>query len=216
MYKPKPVLPRAFQRLTTILITLLGLALVVGCTPPNKPESTKAPISLPTSTPAVAATPTPIFTVIPTAARTARPCSPASLESGTVGIGLLDKPMDYHVVLPPCYVEQTEKRYPVLYLLHGQNATQDQWLRLGVAEAAERLMLAGDIPPFLIVLPFDHSYKQPREYRFGEVFLDQLIPTIDRDYRSLTKRESRAIGGRTFRARERGIYRCHCQPRRTL
>jgi enterochelin esterase-like enzyme len=103
--------------------------------------------------------------------------------------------MDYHVILPPCYAEQTEKHYPVLYLLHGQNATQDQWLRLGIAEAAERLMLAGDIPPFLIVLPFDHSYKQPREYRFEEVFLEQLIPTIDQGYRTLAKRDSRAIGG---------------------
>lgn len=112
-----------------------------------------------------------------------------------VGAELLDKPMDYHVLVPPCYVEQVEKSYPVLYLLHGQNADQEQWLRLGLAETAGRLMSEDEIPAFLIVLPFDHSPKQPREYRFEQVFLEELIPQIAQDYRTLGGPEARAIGG---------------------
>ncbi len=103
--------------------------------------------------------------------------------------------MDYHVLLPPCYAEQPGQRYPVLYLLHGQNFTQDQWLDLGVAEHAERLMRSGDIPAYLIVLPFDHSFKQPREYKFEQVFIEQLVVQIDESYRTLAQPASRAIGG---------------------
>ena len=103
--------------------------------------------------------------------------------------------MDYHVLLPPCYAEQPGQRYPVLYLLHGQNFTQDQWLDLGIAKHAERLMRSGDIPAYLIVLPFDHSFKQPREYKFEQVFIEQLVVQIDESYRTLAQPAARAIGG---------------------
>jgi len=171
--------------------------LLFACTPvsptvPSAPEPTgTAPvIMLPAS--ATPSSPTP--TVSPTIAP--QPvCSLASLDSGAVGLDLLDKPMEYRVLLPPCYAELTDQRYPVLYLLHGQNFTQDQWIDLGVAENAGKLMLAGEISPFIIVLPFDHSYKQPREYRFEQVFIEQLIPEIDQNYRTLASPRTRAIGG---------------------
>ncbi len=145
--------------------------------------------------PPASATPSsPTPTVSPTIAP--QPvCSLASLDSGAVGLDLLDKPMEYRVLLPPCYAELTDQRYPVLYLLHGQNFTQEQWIDLGVAENAGKLMLAGEISPFIIVLPFDHSYKQPREYRFEQVFIEQLIPEIDQNYRTLAGPGTRAIGG---------------------
>lgn len=103
--------------------------------------------------------------------------------------------MDYYVILPPCYAEEPGRRYPVLYLLHGQNFDRDQWLRLGAAEKAQDLMLSGEIPPFLIVLPYDHSFKQPQEYRFEEVFVEQLLSEIDSNYRTRPERTARAIGG---------------------
>ncbi len=103
--------------------------------------------------------------------------------------------MDYHVILPPCYAESPHQRYPSLYLLHGQNFDEDQWLRLGVAETAQRLMQAGEIVPFIIILPFDHSFKQPRDYNFEEVFLSLLLPRIDAEYRTLARPQARAIGG---------------------
>jgi enterochelin esterase-like enzyme len=157
-----------------------------------RPASTPAASLAPAESAPVAAT---VAVAVQSPTPTQQTCSPASRESGTVGVGLLDKPMEYHVLLPPCYAERPDQRYPVLYLLHGQNATQEQWLNLGISQAAERLMLAGKIPPFLIVLPFDHSFKQPRDYRFEEVFLDHLIAEIDGTYRTLAARPARAIGG---------------------
>jgi enterochelin esterase-like enzyme len=190
--------PKGFNSKPDIIC--LGFLLVLmlsacAATESNEARPAFTPVAslAPVESAPVAATAT--VAVQPSTSPTQETCSPASRESGTVGVGLLDKPMEYHVLLPACYMERSDQRYPVLYLLHGQNATQEQWLNLGISQAAEQLMLAGKIPPFLIVLPFDHSFKQPRDYRFEEVFLEHLIAEIDGTYRTLPARPARAIGG---------------------
>ena len=108
---------------------------------------------------------------------------------------LLAKPMRYTVYLPPCYNFDKEQRYPVLYLLHGQGYTEDQWIRIGAVRSADQMIVSGDVPPFLMVFPFDYSYKQPAEYNFEDVFIKQLVPTIDGVYRTRPSAGQRAIGG---------------------
>ena len=132
---------------------------------------------------------------VPPPAPTDQVCSPLTRQAGSVGRGLLDKPMDYYVLLPPCYEQQSDQDYPVLYLLHGLGADQEQWLRLGIEEQAAGMMQSGEILPFLIVLPFDHSFRQPGEYRFEEVFLEHLLLEIETFYRTRPERSARAVGG---------------------
>lgn len=117
------------------------------------------------------------------------------LEQGSLSSALLPEPLEYRLYLPPCYDQDREQRYPALYLLHGQGFAHDQWDRLGVDESAEALILAGEIPPFLIVLPRDRSWAQPDEDPFGQALLAELIPHIDATYRTLPERRYRAIGG---------------------
>jgi len=85
--------------------------------------------------------------------------------------------------------------YPVLYLLHGQASTEDQWLDLGIFETADHLISTGAIPPLIIVMPYDKSYKQPTEDHFGEAIMDVVVPYIEATYRTQTDRSGRAIGG---------------------
>jgi enterochelin esterase-like enzyme len=108
---------------------------------------------------------------------------------------LLRLPLEYLVYLPPCYDQQADERYPVLYLIHGQNFNHDQWDRLGADQVADTLIASGDIPPFMIVMPRDRSWAQPTEDHFGQVVADQLVPYIDAHYRTLAERDYRAIGG---------------------
>lgn len=108
---------------------------------------------------------------------------------------LLPLPLEYRVYLPPCYDQQPEDHYPVLYMIHGQNFNDDQWDRLGVDETADALIAAGEIPPLIIVMPRDRSWAQPTEDRFGQVLVDELLPFIDENYRTLPDRSHRAIGG---------------------
>jgi len=116
-------------------------------------------------------------------------------EHGSLRNDLLPLPLDYLVYLPPCYDQQPERKYPVLYLIHGQNYNNDQWDRLGIDESADALIAGGQIPPLIIVLPRDRSWAQPTEDRFGQVIVESLVPWIDSNYRTLPERDYRAVGG---------------------
>jgi enterochelin esterase-like enzyme len=103
---------------------------------------------------------------------------------------------EYFIYLPPCYDEQTNVRYPVLYLLHGQTYKANQWIRLGAVDVVDELILSGKSVPFIIIFPDDrYWYSQDSGDTFGERLVDSLIPYIDRTYRTLPYRDDRAIGG---------------------
>jgi enterochelin esterase-like enzyme len=103
---------------------------------------------------------------------------------------------EYFVYLPPCYNQQTDLHYPVLYLLHGQTYKAEQWIRLGAVKAVDKLILSGKSTPFIIVFPDDrYWYSKDSGDTFGARLVDTLIPYIDKTYRTLPDREHRAIGG---------------------
>ena len=168
---------------------------ISGCgqMPPAPPVNTPVP-----ATATAIQTPTPAPTSQPpTLTPTPVVCTETTgnIEKGSIETSLLDKPMRYNIYLPPCYNFDESQRYPVLYLLHGQNSTEDQWIRIGAASAADKNISLKSSPPFIIVFPFDYSYKQPAEYKFEEVFTDLLIPQIDKTYRTQSTAAKRAIGG---------------------
>ena len=169
---------------------LLFIFFVTGCAakateipPTPQPSPTPTPTRLP-STPTVAA---------PTS--TPDPCLGARGQVEEVAFDSTSIP-SFYIYFPACYPYEAETHYPVLYLMHGQNYQADQWLRLGVAEQADALMTAGEIPPFLIVMPFNKaSWRGADVDEFGDVLVDELIPYIDETYRTLGTREYRALGG---------------------
>jgi enterochelin esterase family protein len=101
---------------------------------------------------------------------------------------------EFLIYLPPCYQAIDSRSYPVLYLLHGQTYTDDQWVRIGAVDHADRMILSGEIPPFIIVFPDDRYWNLPPGPGFGDRLLD-LVPYVDKNYRTLEDREHRAIGG---------------------
>ncbi len=102
---------------------------------------------------------------------------------------------EFLIYLPPCYTENTDERYPVLYLLHGQTYTADQWIRLGAADAINRLIRSGEALPFIIVFPDDHYWYTPAGTSFGGRLVNELVPYIDQTYRTNPDSRYRAIGG---------------------
>jgi enterochelin esterase-like enzyme len=107
----------------------------------------------------------------------------------------MNPPQEFRIYLPRCYDEKTEQRYPVLYLLHGQTYTDDQWIRLGTVEVIDDLILSGESVPFIIVFPDDRYWNLPPGPGFGQRLVEALIPYIDNTYRTLADRNHRAIGG---------------------
>jgi enterochelin esterase-like enzyme len=105
----------------------------------------------------------------------------------------------YRIYLPPGY-DQGDRRYPVLYLLHGWPYDERHWDVLGVDEAADAGIVAGVYAPFIIVLPGadeDGLYVTTSggTGSFEEQLVNELMPHIDATFRSVQTREARAIGG---------------------
>jgi enterochelin esterase-like enzyme len=103
-------------------------------------------------------------------------------------------PQEFMIYLPPCY-DEVQNRYPVIYLLHGQTYTQDQWVRLGVPSVADQLIHSGEATPFIVVFPDDHYWNSPAGAGFGNRLISNILPQVDSTYRTLNDPQYRALGG---------------------
>ena len=180
---------QAIKRMGTLLL-LLGASF--ACSPPDQPASTAIPPSAtapPPRPPTLIPSPFPTPTITPLACLT----KPGYLEEGS--LDSTNPPQEFRIYLPPCYDEKTDQRYPVLYLLHGQTYTEDQWIRLWAVDVTDKLILSGESVPFIIVFPDDRYWNLPPGPGFGQRLEEILIPYIDSTYRTLPDRNQRAIGG---------------------
>lgn len=116
------------------------------------------------------------------------------------------------VWLPPGYDADTTRRYPVMYMLDGQNVFDAKTSFIGVEwgadETADELIRAGKIPPIIIVA-IDNSGDRINEYtpfvdagrdggqaeRHLAFIVDTVKPLIDKTYRTRPERDGTAIGG---------------------
>jgi putative tributyrin esterase len=108
-----------------------------------------------------------------------------------------------NVYLPKGY-EQSEQRYPVIYLLHGLNGSESHWLLKGNAEQTlDRMMASGQLRPSIVIMPSDGGYGHGTFYidwydgsgNFEQYFLYDLIPEIDKHYRTIADRFHRVVAG---------------------
>ena len=102
-----------------------------------------------------------------------------------------------------------DKKYPVLYLLHGIGGDEKEWLKGGTPQIIlDNLFAEGKIKPMIVVLPNGRAMKDDRATgnimapdkvqafaTFERDLLDDLIPFIEKTYPALTDRENRAIAG---------------------
>lgn len=132
----------------------------------------------------------PVITVAPSDDCLRRP---GNLVNGEVATP--ERPIAFVAYLPPCYEESPDRRYPVLYLLHGQTFTADQWVRLGAPQAADELIHSGQAAPFIMVFPEDRYWNLQQGLRFGGYLLNEVIPYIDANFHTLPDRDHRALGG---------------------
>ncbi len=174
--------------IATWLSLLLGLS---ACSTPNEIIPTPS-VTIPPPTTTVTSTPSPIP---PTTTPTPLTClqQPGRVEANSVST--TEPAQDFLIYLPPCYSELTDQRYPVLYLLHGQTYTQDQWVRLGAQQVADQMFISGESLPFIIVFPDDRYWNLNAGAGFGDRFITALIPFVDANYHTLTDRDHRSLGG---------------------
>jgi enterochelin esterase-like enzyme len=164
------------------------ILVIAGCT--TSTAMTPTAISE-TAAPTMTAAPT---VIVPSPTATAPQCLSLPGTLGRDSLKTTQGAQEFIFYLPPCYFQFQTTAYPVLYLLHGQTYTDDQWVRIGAADAADRLIISGEAPPFIIVFPDDRSWNLVAGPGFGDRLL-ALIPYIDANFRTLADRDHRSIGG---------------------
>jgi enterochelin esterase-like enzyme len=168
------------------------LTALSACATPTEIPPTQTASPAPTGTSTATFTPSP---VPPTPTPTPLACltQPGQVKQDVVST--TNPPQEFLIYLPPCYEVQLDLEYPVLYLLHGQTYTQDQWVRLGVPSIADQLIHEGSVLPFIVVFPDDRYWNLVAGAGFGDRFINALIPHVDANYRTMNDREHRALGG---------------------
>jgi diacylglycerol O-acyltransferase / trehalose O-mycolyltransferase len=93
------------------------------------------------------------------------------------------------VLVPPGYAARPERRYPVLYLLHGRGGHFSDWTRYGGAERATAHT------PLIVVMPDggrDATYAGPE---WEGYHASQLVRWVDARFRTVAARRGRSIAG---------------------
>ena len=113
------------------------------------------------------------------------------------------------VYLPPGY-DDSDARYPVLYLLHGVLDSPEVWVEpvydgMTIQSTMDSLIGAGEIGPAIVVMPngrnaYGGSYyaNSPVSGNWADFIARDLVAHVDGEYRTLAKRESRAIFGHSM------------------
>lgn len=111
----------------------------------------------------------------------------------------------YTIYLPKSYDTQTDRKYPILYLLHGVMGTNLGWFHDQRAnEVADQLMASGEACEMIIVSPnaggnpptkFQNGYFNMPGWPYEDFFYKEFMPYIEKTYRVIGDKQHRAIAG---------------------
>lgn len=122
------------------------------------------------------------------------------------------------VYTPPDYDKDPTKKYPVFYLISGTTDTEDTFFKVGRTNVIlDNLIAEGKAKPMIIVMPYGNPAARIAEQKggakpadpidresadamsrmknFAEDMTKNIIPYVDKNYRTIANRENRAIGG---------------------
>ncbi len=119
----------------------------------------------------------------------------STVENLKLNSKLMAREMPYRIVLPTDYNSPTAKKtYPVIYLLHGLTGHFDNWTdKTKLAEYAAKYN-------YIIVTPegndgwYTDSASLPND-KYESYIVQELIPEVERKFRTISDREHRAIAG---------------------
>jgi len=108
-----------------------------------------------------------------------------------------------YVYTPPGYEKDKSKKYPVLYLQHGWGEDETAWSNQGHANLIIDNMIAeGKVKPFIIVMTYGMTNEVKmggmRNFKidpFQTVLVDELIPYVDANFRTIANQSHRAMAG---------------------
>ncbi len=138
------------------------------------------------------------------------------IEPGTVHSELLrgnplgdphERPV--YVYLPPGYDDDTERRYPTVYVIQGYTGQAAMWFnrnafQRSVPEMIDDVFARSDTPPAIVVYVDawtayggSQFLDSPATGRYHSYLCDEVVPWVDDGYRTLDDRDHRAITGKS-------------------
>lgn len=122
----------------------------------------------------------------------------AQVDTIEVQSQLMNKTLQAAVTVPGSYFSSND-HYPVLYLLHGGSGSFSDWHKK-VTEPGLVPRLANEYQLIIVtpgVGPSSYYYDSPQldSMRYESYIIQELIPFVDKNYRTIAKKESRAITG---------------------
>ena len=127
------------------------------------------------------------------------------VEEHTMKSEVLGAERNYTVYLPAGYDLNTERTYPVLYLLHGMDGTNKDWYERGhVKDVMDQLTASGEACEMIIVTPDAggsvregkwNGYFDMEGWHYEEFFFGEFVPLIEATYRIKADKAHRAIAG---------------------
>ena len=117
------------------------------------------------------------------------------------------------VYTPYGYEKNPKAKYPVLYLLHGGGGDEEAWTSMGrAAQILDNLIEKGLAKPMIVVMPngnpnqraanilgletIDIDRNDPKwANAYVNSLVKEIVPFIDKEYRTIAKSSSRAIAG---------------------
>jgi enterochelin esterase-like enzyme len=119
--------------------------------------------------------------------------------SRKVSSKVLNREVRYSVYLPPDF-GVSERKYPVVYLLHGYGDDETGWVQFGeVNRLADKAIAEGTIPPMVIVMPDGQKdwYINSADGRvkYEDFFVQEFMPFVEKTYPILAEKRFRGVAG---------------------
>ena len=112
---------------------------------------------------------------------------------------------DVFVVLPQSYASAKDRRYPVVYFLHGYQTKAEQIMGWGPMEQRYEAAMKATGREFIVVVPDSFTKQSGSMYsdsvtvgNFETFTAHELVAYIDGHYRTIARRESRGLAGHSM------------------
>jgi enterochelin esterase-like enzyme len=112
---------------------------------------------------------------------------------------ILGREMPYRVYLPPEYISDTTRRFPVMYMLHGAGGNYTEWSDSYLPQQLDNMIERGLVQPMIVVMPDggERTYfaNWDNGPRYSDYIAQDVVTEVDSHFRTLPQQASRAIGG---------------------
>lgn len=129
----------------------------------------------------------------------------SKVETKSIQSKVLNAEREYNIFLPLSYEQEPDRKYPVLYLLHGVMDTNTCWNERGhLKNVMDLLVASGETVEMIIVTPNAggdiyggawNGYFDMPGWKYETFFFTEFLPHIESTYRVIGNKENRAIAG---------------------